>query len=163
MSQGTQQANRQVLISHLLRASQNPITPVERSPSYQSELNRSILVVYGMIGGYVLILLGLLGIALGCVAAALLSGNLLMMIIGSGLGFGLICLLLALLKPLLVPKSQLLDPFQLNPKQEPVLFEFVGNVCKAVGAPAPSSIVVTHDVNVAASFEKGTSGPLQLV
>ncbi|MBX3418953.1 MAG: M48 family metallopeptidase [Pirellulaceae bacterium] len=162
MSQGANKANRKELVDKLLKASQQPIPPVERSPKFQSELTISLVVMYLMIGGYVLLLVGMMGAALGCVATGIMSRNPFLMLFAGCSGFGLFCLLLALIKPLLAPPTQLLDPFQLNPQHEPVLFQFVANVCKSVGATAPGKILVSHDVNAAASFEKGASGPLEL-
>ena len=43
----------------------------------------------------------------------------------------------------------------LSRADEPVLFEFVNHLCGIVGAPQPTQIDVTNDVNAAASFESG--------
>jgi Zn-dependent protease with chaperone function len=59
-----------------------------------------------------------------------------------------------MLKPL-IPKRSLEEPSLLSREAEPVFFEFVHRVAKAVGAPPPRQIKVTLEVNAAAGFRRG--------
>ncbi len=44
---------------------------------------------------------------------------------------------------------------QLDPAREPLLFEFVGRLCRTLGAPVPKEIHVNCDVNASASLRRG--------
>lgn len=44
---------------------------------------------------------------------------------------------------------------QLKPEDEPLLFSFVEEVCKRVGAPVPNQIDASCDINAYASFRRG--------
>lgn len=59
-----------------------------------------------------------------------------------------------MLKPL-IPKRSLEQPHLLTREAEPVFFEFVHRVAKAVGAPQPRQIKVTLEVNASAGFRRG--------
>lgn len=61
----------------------------------------------------------------------------------------------ALIKPVFIRGDHEYQEMLLNPKQEPVLFEFVNRICRVVGAPAPDQIMVDPQVNAAASYVSG--------
>jgi hypothetical protein len=44
---------------------------------------------------------------------------------------------------------------RLDPKEEPLLFAFVGRLCQALGAPVPREIYVDCQVNASAGFRRG--------
>jgi hypothetical protein len=69
-------------------------------------------------------------------------------------GIGMI-LLLFMVKPLFAPRGGRERTRILLPQNEPLLFEFVGRVCGMVGAPVPSRIDVTCDINAGASLRRG--------
>lgn len=62
---------------------------------------------------------------------------------------------LALLKPLFRKRHVEDEAFHLHPEQEPLLFEFVTRICRAVGSPPPTEITVDTHVNAGASFVSG--------
>jgi Zn-dependent protease with chaperone function len=66
-----------------------------------------------------------------------------------------VLLLVFMLKPLVSRKRETSIPVSLRREEEPVLFEFVDRLCRAVGAPEPRRIDVTMDVNAAAGFMGG--------
>ncbi len=79
--------------------------------------------------------------------------------------FAGLCVLVALLKPVLIPAAddRLNDELELNPNHESVLFEFVRRLCGAMNAPMPAAIAVNSDVNASASFLRGPfDGKLKL-
>ena len=67
------------------------------------------------------------------------------------------CVVVALLKPLIIAGAddEVQGELELNPKNEPFLFEFVARLCKALKAPIPAVIAVNADVNASASFIRG--------
>lgn len=69
-----------------------------------------------------------------------------------GLGIGLV---LFMLKPLFAKPFGVTGRYALRPEDEPLLFEFVWAVSRAVGAPRPVRIDLVMDVNAGASFERG--------
>lgn len=62
---------------------------------------------------------------------------------------------LAFLKPMLLKKTGARRLFQLHRKQEPLLFQYVEGICRAVGARAPKRIYVIIESNAAASLSEG--------
>ncbi|MBX3358413.1 MAG: M48 family metalloprotease [Phycisphaeraceae bacterium] len=68
---------------------------------------------------------------------------------------GGIALILLMLKPLVAPRGDAGDPIVLEEFEESRLHTFVGNVCAAMGAPAPKRIDINCDVNASASFRSG--------
>jgi Zn-dependent protease with chaperone function len=74
--------------------------------------------------------------------------------------------ILFMIKPIFAPRVRQTPPRALNPDDEPLLFEFVGRLCRVVGAPVPKAILVDHQVNASASFRRGAvslvAGDLQL-
>src|SRR5579884_2020005 len=66
-----------------------------------------------------------------------------------------------MIKPLLARRKDDSVPLSLRREDEPVLFEFVHRLCRAVGAPPPSRIDVDLDANASASFRGGWTGMLR--
>ena len=60
-----------------------------------------------------------------------------------------------MIKPLLAPRARHAQPLALNPANEPLLFGFIGEICRTVGAPPPSRIDVDCNLNASASFRRG--------
>jgi hypothetical protein len=63
--------------------------------------------------------------------------------------------LLFMIKPLLARRPPGAQPLALNPQNEPLLFAFVGEICRTVGAPRPARIDVDCQLNAAAGFRRG--------
>lgn len=66
-----------------------------------------------------------------------------------------VMLVLVLLKPIFAPRARRGNPIVLDRYEEPQLHEFVENVCRAIGAPAPKVIHLDCDVNASAGFRSG--------
>jgi len=64
-------------------------------------------------------------------------------------------IVISMLKPLLARPARDKEGYLLKPDKDPILFEFISRVCEAVGAPQPSVIEFTMDVNAAAAPRKG--------
>lgn len=64
-------------------------------------------------------------------------------------------LLLFMIKPIVTRKTKKSIPLSLRREDEPVLFEFIHRLCRALGAPTPSRIDVMLDVNAFAAYRKG--------
>ncbi|MGN6132993.1 MAG: M48 family metallopeptidase, partial [Aureliella sp.] len=60
-----------------------------------------------------------------------------------------------MIKPFFARPPRSGKPRSLLPETQPVLFDFVARICRAVGAPVPKRIDVTADVNASASFRRG--------
>lgn len=60
-----------------------------------------------------------------------------------------------LIKPLLAKRPRGAQPLALNPANEPLLFAFVGEICRTVGAPVPARIDIDCRLNASASFRRG--------
>jgi Zn-dependent protease with chaperone function len=60
-----------------------------------------------------------------------------------------------MIKPLLARAGPRAQPLALNPANEPLLFAFVREICRNVGAPMPSRIDVDCNLNASASFRRG--------
>jgi Zn-dependent protease with chaperone function len=67
-------------------------------------------------------------------------------------------IVLFMLKPLIAPRGRRMHPIKLLPQAEPKLHEFIGKLCKLVGAPRPAKIEVDCNVNAAASLHGGLRG-----
>jgi Zn-dependent protease with chaperone function len=63
--------------------------------------------------------------------------------------------LVCLVKPLFARPANPDKPLRLDPKEEPLLFAFVGRLCQALGAPVPREIHVDCQVNASAGFRRG--------
>lgn len=66
-----------------------------------------------------------------------------------------IVVVICLIKPLFVKFAKREEGLRLDPAREPFVFEFVGQVCKALKAPVPKEIHIDCEVNAAASFRRG--------
>ena len=64
-------------------------------------------------------------------------------------------LVLFMLKPLFARAMPHPGRRSLKQSEEPLLFDFVGKVCDAVGSPHPSRIDIDNQVNASASFRSG--------
>jgi hypothetical protein len=60
-----------------------------------------------------------------------------------------------MIKPLLARRPRGSQPLALNPANEPLLFAFITQICRTVGAPVPSRIDVDCRLNASASFRRG--------
>ncbi len=69
--------------------------------------------------------------------------------------FAGIVLTFFLVKPIFAPKQEPEEPFSLNHSDAPKLFVMIGWLCRTLGAPIPSRIDVSLDVNAAAGFRTG--------
>lgn len=69
--------------------------------------------------------------------------------------FVLVVVLVSLVKPLFARPATADKPLRLDPKEEPLLFAFVGRLCQALGAPVPREIRVDCQVNASAGFRRG--------
>ena len=76
------------------------------------------------------------------------TDNLIVLVVGS-------ILVLFMIKPLFAPSPPQATPHTLRPEDQPLLFEFLENLARAVGAPMPRELQVTCDVNAAASLRRG--------
>ncbi len=63
--------------------------------------------------------------------------------------------LICLVKPLFARPVRGDKPVKLDPRQEPLLFEFVACLCQVLHAPMPKEIHVDCQVNASASFRRG--------
>ncbi|MEE2640604.1 MAG: M48 family metallopeptidase [Planctomycetota bacterium] len=59
---------------------------------------------------------------------------------------------IALIKPVFFRREKEFEEYEIYPEQEPVLFEFVGRICKLVGTDPPDQIVVDPQANAGATF-----------
>ena len=64
-------------------------------------------------------------------------------------------LILALLKPLVARPSAIRRPHTVRRHEEPLLFEYVDCLCQSLGAPSPTEIHLTCEVNAGAEFRGG--------
>jgi Zn-dependent protease with chaperone function len=90
------------------------------------------------------------------VNAYMLEGGLTLIIIaycGPLLIGGII--LIFMIKPLFARAAKKQEPYRLDPADEPLLFEFVYRICKAVNAPRPAEIHADCLVNASAGFRRG--------
>lgn len=60
-----------------------------------------------------------------------------------------------MIKPLLARRAPGAQPLALNPANEPLLFAFITEICRTVGAPVPSRIDVDCHLNASAGFRRG--------
>ncbi|MBL8227885.1 MAG: M48 family metalloprotease [Bryobacterales bacterium] len=60
-----------------------------------------------------------------------------------------------LFKPILARAQKPPENMRLTPDEQPDLFEFVGRLCRCVGAPEPSAIDVDLQVNASAGLRRG--------
>lgn len=79
------------------------------------------------------------------------------LVVGSVITVGA-SLLLGLIKPLFARTITLQRPRPLKRSAEPFLYEYIDQLCDALGASRPSHIYVTCDLNAAAEFRRGWMG-----
>ncbi|MGV3774431.1 MAG: M48 family metalloprotease [Verrucomicrobiales bacterium] len=60
-----------------------------------------------------------------------------------------------MVKPLLARAAPHAQPLALNPGSEKLIFAFITQICRAVGAPFPSRVDVDCETNASASFRRG--------
>ena len=60
-----------------------------------------------------------------------------------------------MIKPLLAKRAPSAQPLALNPANEPLLFSFITEICRTIGAPIPSRIDVDCHLNASAGFRRG--------
>ncbi|HEY3242076.1 MAG TPA: M48 family metallopeptidase [Phycisphaerae bacterium] len=70
-------------------------------------------------------------------------------------------LLFFMIKPLFARGARELSPLKFDRQQQPLLFEFVDQLCAAIRAPLPRYIKVDCDTNASASFGGGLLGFLR--
>lgn len=63
-----------------------------------------------------------------------------------------------MLKPLLAPRGKAPERFVADPQQHPFLYDFVHELCAAVGAPKPRRILLDCEANASAGFHQGGMG-----
>lgn len=68
---------------------------------------------------------------------------------------------LFLLKPVFARPVNRVRTRSITPQSDPLMFAFVAKVCDVVGAPFPSRIDVSYDVNASASFRHGLGSILK--
>ena len=66
-----------------------------------------------------------------------------------------VVLILFMLKPLFSKPAKDSGRRTLKPEEDPLLFEFVDRICKAVGSPRPRRIDIDCNINASASFGRG--------
>ncbi len=66
-----------------------------------------------------------------------------------------VTVVLFMLKPLFSRSEERESNLVLNPDDEPLLFEFVARICRAIRAPVPREIVLDNTPNASASFRRG--------
>ncbi|MEZ6096124.1 MAG: M48 family metalloprotease [Pirellulaceae bacterium] len=147
-------------VQKIFQALLNPIDPVERSGAYKMGVVGASLVLTMMFLAYIFALVVVFWTLLNLIVMVIASFN-----IGLGfaislafscvIGIALLSVLLAMLKPLFFESQDEFEEIELYPDQEPILFQFVERVCKAVGAPPPVRIAVNPHVNAGASFVSG--------
>jgi len=60
-----------------------------------------------------------------------------------------------MVKPLFARRPKRAQPLALNPGVESTLFAFIAKICEEVGAPMPTRIDLTCDLNASAGFRRG--------
>ena len=136
------------------RAFQQPLPPITTTSRYRIEL---MAVLLGLI---VLQALYLLLIAIVCYVTWLytafafsheVSLNLVTVMYYAGPPIAGVIVTLFLLKPLIIRPLRTPRPVELTRVNEPLLFEFIEQVCRALGSPRPSRVFVDLRVNASAS------------
>ncbi|MGA3236735.1 MAG: M48 family metalloprotease [Bryobacteraceae bacterium] len=132
------------------------IPPVRVTAGYRARL---FAVLLGLVALQILYLL-LIAVVL------LLSGLYSYRVLGAGLPFNIISVVfyvgppaggviaaLFLLKPIVIRPPRPARPIQLTPQSDPLLFEFVDSLCRALGSPRPSRIQANLQVNASAGVQ----------
>lgn len=153
-------------LNAILAGLTQPIQPVEVTFGYRVAI---VLVTIAMLT----ISLVYVGLIVGILAAALYylfvlmpdfsragTGAVVMALLYTAPLAVALFLVLFLVKPLFVGLAHNPSERTLKREEEPLLFAFVERICAAVGAPCPSQINVTCDVNASASFRRGVASML---
>ncbi|MDR3109867.1 MAG: M48 family metalloprotease [Planctomycetaceae bacterium] len=77
-----------------------------------------------------------------------------------GIPFALGAVIVVLLKPLFLGWGEKDTRFEITQQREPLLFDFVQNLCTYIGAPMPKRIFVNCDVNAYAVMPHGIWGAI---
>lgn len=145
------------LMAELRAAFQGPIEPVRTSLSYKLGLVLVSALMLLLPAVYLAIIaLTALGVYLHVVhSVGLLSARLpgVLLYITPPVAGGI--LLFFMVKPLFAPARDDRGTRSLTRDGEPVLFDFVDQICAAVGSPKPSRIDVDSRVNASAGFRNG--------
>lgn len=145
----------------LLDAISVPIAPVKRNNAYTARLIWATLVMLGMVIAYALLIFFLLwfiyayGFASRPVSYGYRRPSIFLTLISWFPIFVVVCVLIALIKPIFARSESAMAPFELTRAHEPFLFEFIARLCKSVGAPPPVSITVDENANAGASYIRG--------
>ncbi len=70
-------------------------------------------------------------------------------------------LVLFMIKPLFAKRAPVPQPLALNYEAEPVLLEFIAQICSRVGASFPKRVDLNCDLNASAAFDRGLRGFLK--
>ena len=131
-----------------------PIVPIRTSSSYRVRLLGVLLSLVALQLLYLLLIAAVVTLTALYIVAALGSGaslNFITIVFYVGIpAVGLIAALF-LLKPILIRPTRAARPVELRPEDEPVLFEFIGGLCDALGSSRPSRIYADLQVNASAS------------
>ncbi len=161
-------ADLQSTRNQILNQISNPVGTIELAAGYRLKLILAAIVTLLAVLLYAAVILAT--VCLACMAAWLGAVGMTSGSIHSGRarGFGYLlfvlgplfagfCVVVALVKPLVVPaaEDEVEGELELSQKNEPFLFEFVARLCKALKAPIPAIIAVNSDVNASASFIRG--------
>ena len=153
---------QQPIAQTILAGLTTPIEPIVRPGEYRAGMWGAALVMIFMVmsyvGGLAMLFWFLLNIAFYLFTFGTMFGPSILGVIFFGICFVVgASVFLALIKPIFLQRQSEFEEFELQPSQEPLLFEFVNRICTAVGSPAPDQIVVDVHANAGASF---VSGPL---
>jgi len=69
--------------------------------------------------------------------------------------FAGVVLVFFMIKPLFAKRAPRAQPLALNPAAEPLLFAFIQQLCRTVGAPRPARIDIDCQLNAAAGLRRG--------
>ena len=132
------------------------IPPVRITAGYRARLFAVLLGLLGLQVLYLLLIavvLLLSGFYCFRVLAACLPFNVISVVFFVGPPAGGVIAALFLLKPIVIQPPRPAGPIQLMPENEPLLFEFVDSLCRALGSPRPSRIQVNLQVNASADAQ----------
>jgi Zn-dependent protease with chaperone function len=151
------EANREQA-AELLEPLQKPVPPVRIPWSYTAAAWLSAAVVALILAGYVALMAACLWFTLDYLVA---HGRLLFQGARQGsavgylfLGLGVLGVLILLVKPVLHASPSSLAPTLLRPDQQPLFFEYLRDLCKALGTPIPARVRVDLSTNASASVRR---------
>ena len=155
------------LQAQVLGTLQGRIKPVPTSGSYRAGMVLALAVLLLLVGVYLALVGAVVGGSLwhalhntGVVTSQAGGGKravgaIVLYVLGLVVGP---IVALFLIKPLFARQALHGRPRNLKREAEPLLFEYVDEVCDTVGAPRPYAIRLEVDANAAASFEGGLLG-----